>query len=289
MVAVPPFTARAFAAMTNVPTVGQTLILIIIVLFALLIVGHYADGWSVVLSLVVTQGIFLVPTVLLLLRGGYSFRQSLALKMPRPAVWPATLLIVGGGWLVGLVLASLSDLIVPFPEDFLKRFDELFRGLNELPVVVGLGLMAIVPGVCEELVCRGFVLHSFLPRINRIAAAALTALIFGMLHLDPFRLVPTMFLGFLFGLIVVWSGSIFPAMLAHACNNAFSYLMQRNQESLAAISWLNPDSVGLLPWWLIAAGVLMMAAGLWWLKKCGQPSEKSVPSPEVVSIYSPDE
>jgi sodium transport system permease protein len=184
-------------------------------------------------------------------------------------VWPATLLVVSGAWLLGIELASLQNLISPLPEEFLKRFTEFFDALNTLPLVVSLALVALLPGICEELLCRGFLLQSLWPRLGAGAAVVVTAIAFGLLHLDPFRLATTIFLGLLFGLIVVWTGSIYPAMLAHACNNTFSFLVQRNEQALAGISWLHLDSASSLPWYVVLTAAVMAALGLWWLKKIG--------------------
>jgi membrane protease YdiL (CAAX protease family) len=69
-------------------------------------------------------------------------------------------------------------------------------------------------------------------------AALLTGVLFGLFHLDLYRLLPATVLGTLLGLIVLECGSIVPAMLAHFCNNAILVILahhglDRRMESLS--------------------------------------------------------
>jgi sodium transport system permease protein len=253
----------------SLPSLRDALSVPLAVLVILFVLGSHASHIGVVGSLLLTQALILVMPLGVIRRGHYDWRRTLALRLPRPQVWPAMLVLVIGAWLLGIELASLQNLVWPFPEDFLKRFAELFESLNALPLAGSLALVALLPGVCEELLCRGFLLQSLRPRYGTGAAVLLAAVTFGLLHLDPYRLIPTIFLGLLFGLVVVWTGSVYPAMLAHACNNAFSFLVQRHEQALAGIAWLNLDSAETLPWYVVLAAIIMVAWGLVWLRKFG--------------------
>jgi membrane protease YdiL (CAAX protease family) len=71
-----------------------------------------------------------------------------------------------------------------------------------------------------------------------VAAVVITAALFGLFHMDVYRLIPTMMLGVLLGFIALESGSIVPAMVAHFCNNAMlvtlaSLRLDRRLETLS--------------------------------------------------------
>ena len=170
-------------------------------------------------------------------RGRFDLRSVFALKLPPAAAWPAALLTIAGGWLFAIVLSIAQNHVMPFPSDLIERFAQFFGELNSWPVLGVVAIIGLLPGVCEELLCRGFILHSFLPRFGKTGAVVITALAFGLLHLDPYRFVGTAFLGLLLGYIVISTGSIYPAMLAHATNNALSYLVQRTGSRRCA-AWL---------------------------------------------------
>jgi sodium transport system permease protein len=103
----------------------------------------------------------------------------------------------------------------------------------------------------EELFFRGIVLSGLSGR--RVAVAVLgSAIAFGIYHVSFFRLLPTAFLGVLLALATLWSGSIFPAMVWHAANNAIGVFAVDDAETLP--SWV----------WVAAPPVLMIALYLLW-------------------------
>lgn len=97
-----------------------------------------------------------------------------------------------------------------------KMMDLLLpRSGEERRLFAGLSFAA---GWGEELAYRGYVPAVFvLLGANPWGAMALAAVPFGLLHAyqGPLGIIRTGTLGFLFGVSVVWTGSIFPAMLAH--------------------------------------------------------------------------
>jgi membrane protease YdiL (CAAX protease family) len=121
--------------------------------------------------------------------------------------------------------------------------------------------LAVMPGVFEELAFRGVLLHGLRKRIRRPWLLALAVgLIFGAFHVSLFRIVPTAFLGFILTLVVLFSGSIYPAMLWHALNNAAAIVP-------SSLGWVQED---FTPegWWVIPAGMVLLIS-LWILKKTG--------------------
>lgn len=82
-------------------------------------------------------------------------------------------------------------------------------------------MIAVIPALGEELMFRGVIQRIFLRWSSSTHIAVWTsALIFSAIHLQFFGFFPRMILGALFGYMVVWSGSIWPAILAHFVNNA---------------------------------------------------------------------
>jgi sodium transport system permease protein len=89
--------------------------------------------------------------------------------------------------------------------------------------------------------------------------------IFGFFHVSLFRILPTALLGFLLTYVVLFSGSIYPAMLWHTLNNALG---------------LVPFRLGLIPedfapsaWWALPAAV-GLAASMWILWRAGPERRK---------------
>jgi uncharacterized protein len=92
-------------------------------------------------------------------------------------------------------------------------------------------MIAVIPALGEEFMFRGVVLRILKDWSHSAHVAIwLSAILFSFIHMQFLGFFPRMILGVLFGYMVVWSGSIWPAVVAHFVNNAaavvFFYLYQ---------------------------------------------------------------
>ena len=123
-------------------------------------------------------------------------------------------------------------------EEQASRLIALLLDQSGAALAVGGGLvLVILPAVGEELVFRG----SLQPLLGRIlgrphAAVWVSALIFSAIHGQWLGFVPRFLLGALFGYLALWSGSLWPSVLAHMSNNLLSLLAYR-------WNWLNARAV----------------------------------------------
>lgn len=123
----------------------------------------------------------------------------------------------------------------------LTKFD------NFSEFLLGLLVMAVIPAVGEELLFRGLLQNQMQKLSGNIHIAIwVTALIFSLIHVQFYGLVPRMMLGALFGYLYFWSGSLLIPILAHFVNNGLTlvllYLYQKDfiaydVESAESLSW----------------------------------------------------
>lgn len=134
-------------------------------------------------------------------------------------------------------------------------------------------VFAVVPGICEEILFRGFVLRGLLRRLTPGRAILWTAVLFGAFHFDLYRLFPTMALGAVLGWTAWITGSLWPAILLHAANNTLAVLAT-NSAVLERLPWLG-EGARIPPVVLAVAAVLGIAAayGLFRLRAPGPPPE----------------
>jgi membrane protease YdiL (CAAX protease family) len=107
------------------------------------------------------------------------------------------------------------------PSELVKRFDasHLFRdasGPDLALVVIAVGLSA---PLCEEIAFRGYLQTVLAARHDLPRALVFASVLFSALHLDPVGFASRIELGALFGILAVLSGSLWPAIAAHAANN----------------------------------------------------------------------
>lgn len=136
-----------------------------------------------------------------------------------------------------------------------EQVSEVIRGIQAQG---GVGLLllcvAVLPGVCEELLCRGTLLTGLRNGIGPIGAALVSAFLFAILHLSPWRFAPQFCLGILLAVVVWRTRSIVPAMLIHAGHNGTLVLLE-------LYGTKNDPPVGLI---MTFGVVALLLAGLGW-------------------------
>jgi membrane protease YdiL (CAAX protease family) len=133
------------------------------------------------------------------------------------------------------------------------------QNLSEL--LVGILIIAVSPGICEEIMHRGFLLRAYEKR-GSYKAAFIVSIYFGIFHFDITNFFGPVFLGLIFGYYAIRTNSIFPSMLAHFLNNTIAEILQfisRNQviPDKLTVSW--PDLQQLV---LIGFVCLIITAAL---------------------------
>jgi sodium transport system permease protein len=208
---------------------------------------------QVVLNLV---GIFLGGTVLMIWRYRLPVREALALRPVRPFVWLAVLIGAPSALYVGNGIAQLAEYVIPVPQEVIESFGQYLLP-DDLPLWQVVFFLALLPGICEELAFRGVLMYGLRRHLRPIPLALLVGLIFGLFHVALFRLLPTAYMGTLLAGVTLLTGSIFPAIVWHAVNNASALVP-------AYLGWV-PPSGPVQPWtyWAALAGLALAFWILW--------------------------
>lgn len=95
---------------------------------------------------------------------------------------------------------------------------------------VGRGFWACVTAVVlapvfEEILCRGFVLETVRRRWGDAVAVLISALFFGLVHVEPSTALAGFVVGGIFGTIYIRTHSLFSTIILHSINNAFAFAL----------------------------------------------------------------
>jgi len=104
--------------------------------------------------------------------------------------------------------------------DFLTEFNSFGQ------FIIVFIIVAVIPGIGEELIFRGILqnkFHLFFKNIH--VAIIVTAILFSGFHMQFFGFLPRLFLGILFGYIYYWSGNLWYPILGHFINNGFTLIL----------------------------------------------------------------
>ena len=131
-------------------------------------------------------------------------------------------------WIGSLGLMEVQALVSPPSPQYLDSFRALHRALapaGALDMLVSLAVIAVLPGLCEELVVRGALLPSLVRPLGPGLAVGASALLFAAMHLDPYRFLFTFTVGFVLGVVRLATGSLWPPILAHVTLNALTFAL----------------------------------------------------------------
>jgi len=127
-----------------------------------------------------------------------------------------------------LILTSIYTVLVDPPSE------QLPSGLEDadqnLLVAIATGMLLIVVApLAEEIFFRGFLYQAFRNSFGVLPGALLSAVIFGAIHFEFFKLVQLAILGVILALLFEKTRSLWSPIMLHALNNslAFAYLMSQ--------------------------------------------------------------
>ncbi|HVV49826.1 MAG TPA: ABC transporter permease subunit/CPBP intramembrane protease [Polyangia bacterium] len=254
---------HAAPAADEPPTAGHAIALYGIACVLLFFVFVPLETWRLEPGLLVSEWAGLGGLTWLYARGrGQPLRQVLRLRAPTPTALSGAALVGLSAW---LVIGLLAESILPAPKEVVENLRRAIAppgGGRGLPAT--LFLMALTPAICEEALFRGPILRGLRARFSPAAAAILTGLLFGIYHLDAWRLIPTALLGVALSGIALASDSILPAMAAHFLNNA----------SLIVLARLHADDTATLAartkLFLGTLGALVLGLGIYLLSRAAK-------------------
>ncbi len=170
---------------------------------------------------------------------------------------------------------SQLELFMKESEANAEKITKLFlQADNIFVLLLNIFVIALIPAIGEELMFRGVFQHLFTGWThNKHLGVWLAAILFSAIHVQFYGFVPRLFLGALFGYVLLWSGNIWLPILAHFINNAFAviayYLMNKS------VIKTSPDDLGTgetaLP--QVALSIFLLIASLYIIYKSGKEKE----------------
>lgn len=170
--------------------------------------------------------------------------------------------LLGIGCLIGTMLCctALSEM-VQLPDWLSADFDALSHS------TAGICSMVVMAPLVEELLFRGAIQQHLLAQgRSPRTAILLSALLFGVIHINPAQVVFAFLMGIALGWVSWRTGSLIPAIAGHLLNNGMSVVELRMYGS----EGMDTYPVGTLV--AIAAGGMLLACLLGWVLHRTVPS-----------------
>lgn len=261
----------------SLPTLSDGLILYAIALLVLIYLGGFLQVKYQILGMALTQ--FMIIAFPLFF--GYyiktDFAKTFSIRVPRLKDFLGGFILWIGVSIASLLLAQFILYLFPENMEVAEALSEFITG--DYPFILSLLVFALLPAICEEALFRGFLMTAFKDKKAILRAIILSSLLFGVMHIDFIRIIPTTILGLALGYAVYCTGSIFIPMLMHFLNNGivlfsgyFPEHIISKAYSCLEIDFSNLDFGHLIS--LIVLSIVFTIIGLVLLKK---PKNEKVP------------
>lgn len=133
-------------------------------------------------------------------------------------------------------------------------------------LILNLIVIAIIPGIGEELIFRGIIQKELIRYFKSpYVAIILASVIFSAFHFQFEGFLPRMFLGLILGLLYFWIGSLWVPIIVHAFNNGMQVVMTYFNPAMAIEDLESTISVEW--YYLIASVILSLGLGYWFVQQ----------------------
>ncbi len=221
----------------------HTNILYFVLGILLITLGSKAQGREVYSGLLITEYIIIfIPNLIYLKSKGLSLKKTLRLNK----ISFKQIVYVIGITIFTYPIAVFLNLILLL---ILGLFGELSTSSAPIPTtgymyLISLFVIAISPGICEEIMFRGTIMNAY-EGLSKKKAIIYSAVLFGLFHLNLQNLVGPILLGIVFGIIVYKTNSIYSSIIAHTINNGIAltigYLTFRGNQNLVDTGVTAPE------------------------------------------------
>ncbi len=266
----------------------------IVVSFALAFLpatANLSDGTYMLLAQLLC---FLPPLTLYFVLTKKNIKQTLRLN---PLGWKNALIIISFGISIQPLMSLLSYVAALF---FPNPVEQSISGIHSSGFLLSLLSVAILPALFEEVFSRGILLSGY-TFLGKWKAAFASALLFGLLHLNPQQLPYAFVVGFLFCFLVERTDSLYASILPHMVINGttiFSIFSETAAETAA--------SVELSETMLLVSLTLMVLLSIPWLAvllylflrinppkgeftlmdETGKPYQERFLTPTIITIFA---
>jgi membrane protease YdiL (CAAX protease family) len=223
-------------------------------------------------------GVFLVPSLLFAYFSDPKPGQYLGLKAPSNA----------GYWIIGILIMFIAIPLVEYTGTLNKQVNfgaeiqqqaqrmekeaaktiQFMLGTHTVSnLLINLIFIAAFAGIGEELFFRGVLQRIFIKSTRSPwAGIIITAFIFSFFHFQFFGFVPRLLLGVLLGAIYWYSGSLWPAIIAHFLYDAFIIVLAYFNPKMVTDQDASMIDTSYL-WIGALISAVLVGAMLWWMNK----------------------
>ena len=153
-------------------------------------------------------------------------------------------------------MAGLESTLKSMEDQANKLVEQMLQVHGYAALLFNVFLIALLPAIGEELFFRGALIRVFQNWKGMIPAIWIVAILFSTIHLQFYGFVPRLLMGAFFGYLILWSGNIRLAVIAHFINNVVAVLFYYFKFNGIKLPDIDSIGTGNTLWIGIASGAI---------------------------------
>lgn len=204
------------------PPVWQVIVIILLTTFFIVILGVLAFLLGAKKEILLLEALLILPALILILTRDYPPKVVFRLRPVNLKMILISIVIAFAFTIIFDELDRIFQLLLPMPEILRLALEQSLKiqSRSDLIIVVFSGVF--LAAIIEEMLFRGFLQTSFEKHIGVKKAIVLSAIIFSLIHGNPWWLFQIILIGILLGVMAWKSNSIIPSAIVHFINNGIS-------------------------------------------------------------------
>lgn len=174
--------------------------------------------------------LFTVPFVFAVSLSEHSLKTLVPFKSKAPNLLGLVMMGLGvcsvGNFGTSFLTRTLENVVKHFKDDFEVPSANIQYGTGMGSFLLALLCIGVLPALLEEFAFRGVILGLLRTKLSDGTAIIISAALFGMIHGNLQQMPFAFIVGLALGYSVVSNGSMLPAILIHAVNNALTVVLQ---------------------------------------------------------------
>ncbi|MCL2623559.1 MAG: CPBP family glutamic-type intramembrane protease, partial [Planctomycetaceae bacterium] len=193
---------------------------------------------SFVANMLVAQFVvILLPVLVLVAISSSSVRETLRLGLPRWWALPLAFVLALCWHPISVAISQLVLYAYPFSDEVKAMVAQLSDGMSGFSPWLLILLVAVLPGFCEEIAFRGYILTGLDTKGHRLRAIILTAIFFGVTHAILQQSLVAFASGIVLGWLAIQTRSIWPCVVFHITNNSVAVMLPFLAKHYADAMW----------------------------------------------------
>jgi membrane protease YdiL (CAAX protease family) len=177
--------------------------------------------------------------------------------------WIATIIFMFGFVILLSEIDNIFNYFLPVPKFLQDIFEAMMVKQTFIIAIIQVG---IVPAITEEMFFRGIVLNGFKRNYSDKKAILISALLFGIIHLNPWQFVTAFIIGIIMAWIYIKTKSIILCIYIHLFNNIIGVIALKYKEILSIKGFNTAYSEQTFhPIWLDLVGIAITVTGIFFM------------------------